>query len=437
MHVMWSRIRQTQACSIVEASRLDLSRPFALDSAAAGSFRKDVKVIGIVGGAHALSHFFQLALPPLFPLLRAEFGTSYATLGALVSAFYIASGACQFGAGFAVDRYGARPVLLAGIALLAGSAMLGGFVPGVYWLFPLAALMGLGNGVFHPADFAVLNANVSPRRLGHAYSTHGVGGSLGYAIAPVVSFGLGSMLGWRTALVTMGLAGLIGLAALASQRDVLRSRAHGAPGAHHTLGDSLDLFRQTPILLCFAYFSVLTIATIGIQTFAGTGLNAAYDVPLAVATSAITAYLLGSTAGILTGGFLAARTARHDRVAASGLAIGALLIFSIAAAPALAPWAIAVLALTGFSLGATGPSRDMIVRGATPPGASGRVYGFVYSGLDLGATISPVAMGALLDHGSARIMFTAIACFLLLAIATVVQVRRSSASDAVRIHAAD
>lgn len=390
-----------------------------------------------MGSAHALSHFFQLALPPLFPLLKAEFGTSFATLGALVSVFYVASGACQFGAGFAVDRYGARPVLLGGIALLAGSALAAGFVPTVYWLLPLAALMGLGNGVFHPADFAVLNANVSPRRLGHAYSTHGIGGSLGYAVAPVVSFGLGSMLGWRTALVTMGLAGLIGLVALASQRELLRSRAHGAPAPQHTIASSLALFRQTPILLCFAYFCVLTIATIGIQTFAGTGLNAAYGVPLGVATSAITAYLLGSTAGILTGGFLAARTTRHDRVAASGLAIGAALIFSIAAAQALAPWAIAILALTGFSLGATGPSRDMIVRGATPPGASGRVYGFVYSGLDLGATISPVAIGVLLDHGSARIAFAAIACFLLLAIATVVQVRRSSVPGAASLRAAD
>ena len=413
------------------------SRPTALDSAAAGSFRKDARVIGIVGSAHALSHFFQLALPPLFPLLRAEFGTSFATLGALVSVFYVASGACQFGAGFAVDRYGARPVLLGGIALLAGSALAAGFVPTVYWLFPLVALMGLGNGVFHPADFAVLNANVSPRRLGHAYSTHGIGGSLGYAIAPVVSFGLGSTLGWRTALVTMGLAGLIGLAALASQRELLRSRAHGAPVPQHTLAASLRLFRQRPILLCFAYFCVLTIATIGIQTFAGTGLNAAYDIPLAVATSAITAYLLGSTAGILAGGFLAARTTRHDRVAASGLAIGAALILSIAAAPALAPWAIVIFALTGFTLGSTGPSRDMIVRAATPPGASGRVYGFVYSGLDLGATISPVAIGVLLDHGSARVVFAAIACFLLLAIATVVQVRRSSVPRPASLRAAD
>jgi len=245
------------------------------------------------------------------------------------------------------------------------------------------------------------------------------------------------MLGWRTALVTVGLAGLLGLAALASQRDALRSRAHGAPPPQHTLAGSLELFRQTPILMCYAYFCVLTSATIEVQTFAGTGLNAAYGVPLAVATSAITAYLLGSTTGILAGGFLAAHTRRHDRVAACGLAAGGSLMLLVAGVPALAPWAIPIFALTGFSLGATGPSRDMIVRNATPPGASGRVYGFVYSGLDLGATLSPVAMGLLLDHGSARVVFAAIGCFLFVAIATFVQVRRSVSIGAHRLHGAD
>jgi MFS family permease len=157
----------------------------------------------------------------------------------------------------------------------------------------------------------------------------------------------------------------------------------------------------------------------------GTSLNAAYGLPLAIAATAITAYLLGGAAGVLAGGFLAARTARHDRVAATGLAIGAILILSLALFAPLAAWAIPVLALTGLALGATGPSRDMIVRGATPKGASGRVYGFVYSGLDLGSSLAPVAMGAMLDHGSARLVAGAIAIFLFVAIATVVQVRHA------------
>jgi MFS family permease len=85
-----------------------------LDTPAAGPLRHDVKVIGLIGFGHGLSHFFQLVLPSMFPLLRAEFDVSFAALGALAGVFYFASGATQFAAGFAVDRVGARPVLLGG-----------------------------------------------------------------------------------------------------------------------------------------------------------------------------------------------------------------------------------------------------------------------------------------------------------------------------------
>ena len=146
---------------------------------------------------------------------------------------------------------------------------------------------------------------------------------------------------------------------------------------------------------------------------------------MALATSALSAYLLGGTGGILAGGFLAAQTAHHHRVAAGGLLAGALLMLLVASTPAISAWVIPLFALMGFVLGATGPSRDMIVRAATPAGASGRVYGFVYSGLDLGATIAPVAIGALLDHGMPRLVFAAVAVCLFLAIGTVLQVRRN------------
>jgi len=388
------------------------------------SFRRDARVIGVVSLAHGVSHFLQLALPPLFPLLRAEFDVSWTLLGFIAGAFYIASGIVQFCAGFVVDRFGARPVLLGGMTLLVAGTLLASLAPNPWWLFPCAAIMGAGNGVFHPSDFAILNANVTTRRLGHAYSTHGVGGNLGYALAPIVSFGLGAAFGWRVALAAMGICGLLVLGVLASQRRILTS--HRAADAHlHTLRRSVALFVKPAILLCFCYFVFQTAAAVGLQTFLPSALNAGLAVPLVIATSAVTAYLLGGTAGIVIGGFLAVRTSRHDRVAATGLLLGAALLALIAAKAVPLPWIVPVFVVIGLFIGATGPSRDLIVRNATPKGAAGRVYGFVYSGLDLGAMLGPVWFGVMLDHGLAREVFFVIGGLFVVAIATVVQVRRA------------
>ena len=183
----------------------------------------------------------------------SAFDVSWTLLGALVGVFYVASGVTQFVAGFMVDRLGARPVLLAGMALVAGGTLARSLAPGPYWLFPFVAMMGVGNGVFHPADFAILNANVDAARLGHAYSTHGVGGNLGYALAPIVSFGLGAAFGWRVRAGGHGRVRAAAARLLATQRRFLTS--HRAADAHtHTLKGSAGLFVQPAILLCFCYF---------------------------------------------------------------------------------------------------------------------------------------------------------------------------------------
>ena len=402
------------------------SRP--LEPRTDATFRSDARVIGLVGFAHSLSHFFQLALPPLFPLIRAEFDVSWSLLGSLVGVFYVASGLAQFSAGFAVDRFGARPMLFGGLALLAGGTLVAGTVPGVAWLFPVVVLMGIGNGVFHPVDFAILNASVAPRRLGHAYSVHGIGGNLGYGVAPLVTFTLALVIGWRGALVAVGAIGLVGLGVLVSQR--MRLACHVGRGRTASREKAVGLFRQPAILACFAYFALATTASSGLNTFAPAALNTAFDVPLALATSAVTALLLGGAAGIVVGGFLAARTDRHDRVAATGLAAAATLLVVIAFAGSSTAWVLPLFAAVGFANGCTGPSRDMIVRSATPVGASGRVYGFVYSGLDLGAALGPVWFGLMLDHRMGEAMFVAAAACLVAAIATVLHVQRIRAAQA-------
>lgn len=388
------------------------------------SLKSDVRVIGLIAVAHFFSHFFQLTLPPLFPLLKTVFGVPYVALGLAMSVFYGASGVGQTLSGFLVDRVGAPRVLLGGMALFSGAVALAGLVPS-YWLLLLVALLaGLGNSVFHPADYSILNSAVDPRRIGRGYSVHSISGNLGWAVAPTVVFALTAHFGWRAALVTVGGLGLAMAAVLASQGAAFPS------GGGHTRGKGtvmeLRLLLSAPILSAFAYFAFIATALIGVQTFGVTGLMRIYETPMALATAALTAFLLGGAAGILAGGLLADRTRRHDVVAVSGLVVAAGFMMLLATGALARSMLPVILALAGFCHGATAPSRDMLVRAATPPGASGKVFGFVYSGLDLGSCLTPLAFGWLLDHGDPRLLFVAVSVLMLCTIATVVQVRRSA-----------
>ena len=398
------------------------------DPTARASLRSDVRVIGLIGVAHFFSHFFQLTLPPLFPLLKSVLGVPYVALGLAMSVFYAASGIGQTLSGFLVDRIGAHRVLLSGLALFASAIALAGSVSSYWMLLPVALLAGLGNSVFHPADYSILNASVDPRRIGRGYSVHAISGNLGWAVAPTVVFGLTAHFGWRAALVTVGSLGLAMVVVLATQRAAFVQSRYDTRGTGQVA--ELRLLLSAPILSAFAYFAFIATALIGVQTFGVTGLMRIYDTPLALATGALTAFLLGSAAGILAGGFLADRTRRHDIVAVGGLVIAAgfmMLLATGALAPSLLP---VILALTGLCHGATGPSRDMLVRAATPPGASGKVFGFVYSGLDLGSCLTPLAFGWLLDHGDPRMLFIAVAILMLMTIGTVVQVKRTAQQPA-------
>ena len=389
------------------------------------SLRRDVRVIGLIGAAHFFSHFFQLSLPPLFPLLKSSFGVSYLALGVTMSVFYAGSGVGQTLSGFLVDRAGALRVLLGGMALLSAAIALAGLVPTYWMLLPVALLAGLGNSVFHPADYSILNLSVDPRRIGRGYSVHSISGNLGYAVAPTVVVSLAAWLGWRIALVSVGIVGVAVVLGLATQRGAFGAlgpvpRAHGG-----VIGD-VSMLLAAPILAAFAYFALVATAVIGVQIFGVATLTRVYDATLAQATAALTAFMLGGTAGIFAGGLLADRVRRHDLVAALGLSIAAAFMMLLATGSVPATLLPFVLALTGFSHGVTGPARDMLVRAVTPPGASGKVFGFAYSGLDLGSCLTPLAFGWLLDHADPRWLFAAVGTLMLCTIGTVVQVRRSA-----------
>jgi MFS transporter, FSR family, fosmidomycin resistance protein len=367
-----------------------------------------LRVIGIVGAAHGGSHYFHLVLPPLFPLLKEAFGVGYAELGFLMSVFFAASGLCQTPVGFLVDRIGAARVLATGLALLGAGAVLASLAPCYLALLPAAIVMGLGNSVFHPADYAILGHHVAQRRMARAFSVHTVGGTLGWAIAPVLVAGIASATSWRTALLVSGGIGLALAALVLANRAVLETPAHREP-AHLTAGAALAghlrVFRSAPILLCFAFFALQATSFIALQGFMPLSLHQLFELDMVAATATVTAFMIGSAAGTMAGGVMADRSGRHQRIIVAGLALAAFTLFLIGRVELPTPALLAAVAVAGALAGLTTPSRDMLVRAAAPPGASGKVFGFVYSGLDLGATLTPTVMGSLLDAGHPRAVF--------------------------------
>lgn len=398
----------------------------------------DGRVIGLIGSAHFTSHFFQMVIPPLFPVMKDAFGVGYTELGLLMTVFYSVSGIGQPIAGFAVDRFGARSVLVGGIALLGISMILVAMAP-AYWIVLLLMVpAGIGNCVFHPADYSILSASVSPGRMGRAFGVHALGGTLGWAVAPIVMLGVSALADWRFALTLVGVLGLVVALAVRAQRGILREDRAGAGATHgHGLAEAGDaqgaaaftwrVLVTVPILMCFAYFLFLAIAGIALQNFLAPTLLAAHGTPIAIGAAALTAYLFGSAGGIIVGGYLSDRTHRQEVLVAFGLCSSACLIVLAGQVAFTAVALNVVMALAGFLAGNASAARDMLVRAATPKGATGKVFGFVYSGLDLGSTVAPALAGYLIDHHNPVAVLWLVALGQVLAVCTAWGLRRKPA----------
>lgn len=394
----------------------------ASPAAASRSLRNDAAVISLVGFAHGTSHFFHFVIPPLFPWLMREFGLTFTHVGFAMTVFFVVSGVGQAMAGFVVDRFGALRVLCTGVGLLSAGGLALALAQNFPMVLAAAAIAGVGNSVFHPADFTLLNRRVSTPRLGHAFSVHGLSGSLGWAAGPVFVIALAEPFGWRAAAAGASLVGVASLAFLFLNRGLLDDAQLHPPEPAKRSGGSFAFLRVGVVWMCFAFFLVAVMAFGALQNFAPPILERTYGVTLALATSGLTAYLLGSAAGVGTGGFFASKGEHQDRLVAA--ALGSAALCSIALASGVVPsWSlVALMAMMGFGVGFSGPSRDILVRRAATStfgsGAYGRIYGFVYSGIDTGLAIAPLAFGPFMDAGHYASVLWGVAALQTLAIAT-------------------
>ena len=390
--------------------------------------RSDASVIGLVGGAHLISHFSQLLLAPLFPWLKTEFNVSYAELGFLMTIFFSVSCAVQALSGFVVDRFGPRPILFAGLALI-GLAAFGYSLSTSYWMLAASAVIGgIGNGVFHPVDYTLLNRKISAPRLGHAYSVHGITGSLGWALAPAVVVPLTLAYSWRVALTSAGVLAFVVLAVMLLNRDKLTLTVavpvKNAPVSRSGPESSLGFLKIPAVWMCFAFFFWYAIVLSVVQAFAPEAARQLHDVPFKLVAVCLTIYMASSAGGMVLGGFLVSDPARCERIVGVGFGLAAVvaLVLALGTFPA---WLVPVLfGFMGFASGIAGPSRDLLVKRSTPDNASGRVYGVVYAGLDIGQAISPLIFGVMMDHGQYRGVLLGLALMQGVLIVSALNVRR-------------
>lgn len=404
--------------------------PLGLD--AAQSARRDIQTISLIGLAHGTSHFFHMLLPPLFPVFMREFGLSYSELGLLVTIFFVISGVGQALSGFLVDRTGARPVMFVALSCFVLASLAAGTANGFGGLALAAALAGLGNSPFHPVDFTILNKRVSQQRLGHAFSVHGISGNLGWALAPVLLISVHEMTGqWRFAYVATAVWALLVIGLLALKRDAIDDRqgswGHEKAGSAQAPADEHPMaFLKLPsVWLCFSFFFFTTAALTAIQSFASPALSAMYGLSLASTAFVVTGYMLAGAAGMIVGGFLVAKSQNLERNIAGAMTAAAALLALTATGWLPGSLALVAAATAGFGTGIAGPSRDMLIKRASPPGATGRVYGTVYSGLDTGFAVAAPIFGAMMDRHWNNGVFWGAAVALMMGIGAASLVRKS------------
>jgi FSR family fosmidomycin resistance protein-like MFS transporter len=375
---------------------------------------RSTRVNILIGNGHFLSHFYSLCLPPLFLAWQATFHVSFAELGLAVTLTSVMAAVLQTPIGFLVDRYGARSFLIGGTLLMSLSLALMGLATSFWQILLLAPLSGIGNAVFHPADYAIISGSVDKDRMGRAFSWHTFSGTLGFAAGPPVMALLIATIGWRAGVLAVGSLGVPVAISILLQSGVLRDQARH--GSHHqapaVAGRAVLLSRT--MLLFFGFYLLGSMAGSGLQAWLITVLHTVKGIELAAASAALTAYMLGLAIGVLAGGWFADGHRRQVVVmAVAAIMTSAGLLVLVDVLPL--PWfgVIGLMMVAGLAGGCSRTPRDVMLKDASPPGQIGKVFGFVSAGLPLGSALTPVPFGFLIDQHHPELVLVLVAAILL------------------------
>jgi FSR family fosmidomycin resistance protein-like MFS transporter len=392
----------------------------------------------LISNGHFLSHFYVLTLPPLFIAWQHTFGVSFAQLGMTVMLMSGTTALLQTPVGFLVDRHGARGFLIGGALLMSLSIAAMGFATSFWQILVLAGLSGVGNSVIHPADYAILSGSVDKDRMGRSFALHTFSGNLGFSAAPPVTALLMAAIGWRGALIVVGLLGVPVVISIVLQSGILRDQVRHEPAYEGAALSGRQLLTSRTMLLFFAFFALGAMASGGVQAWLVTVLHTVKGMNLEEAASTLTGYMAGSTVGVLVGGWFTDRHKGHVLIFAVVLTIASACLMLLVNALSLT-WVMTVLLMfaAGLAFGSSRTPRDVMLKDAAPPGQIGKVFGFVSAGLPLGGAITPVPFGMLIDRGHPELVLVLVAVILLASLLCVGSAKASARAAPMVVSAAE
>lgn len=380
----------------------------------------------LIGTGHFLSHFYVLCLPPMFLIWQRQFHVTFAQVGLTVALLSGTTALLQTPVGFMVDKHGARRFLIGGAFLMSVSIAMMGFATQFWQILVLAVLSGIGNSVIHPADYAILAGSIQPERMGRAFGLHTFAGNLGFAAgAPGIAF-LTLALGWREALSIVGFTGVLAVGAIILQSRILVEGVDPKKKKAHS-GGGRALLLSRPMLMFFVFYMLGAMASAGVQSWLITVLHTVKGMDIATASGALTAFMVGTTGGVLIGGWIADGWKQHLMSLVVGMtliAVTLLLAVNLLSLPVVAT--IALMMAAGLTIGISRTPRDVMLKDTVPASEMGKVFGFVSSGLPLGSALTPVPFGFLIDRGHPELVLALVATLLLASLVCAMAARASA-----------